>query len=66
MYGKKKMFLVALGFYTLGVILNGFAPSCQWLLVSRGIQGLGMAIFPLAFSLVREEFPPEMVPQFRE
>ncbi|NJE04809.1 MFS transporter [Thermococcus sp. M36] len=63
MYGKKKMFLVALGFYTLGVILNGFAPSFQWLLVSRGIQGLGMAIFPLAFSLVREEFPPEMVPQ---
>ncbi|WP_461865148.1 MFS transporter [Thermococcus sp.] len=63
MYGKKKMFLVALGFYTLGVILNGFAQSYQWLLVSRGIQGLGMAIFPLAFSLVREEFPPEMVPQ---
>ena len=63
MYGKKRMFLVALGFYTLGVILNGFAPSFHWLLVSRGIQGLGMAIFPLAFSLVREEFPPEMVPQ---
>ena len=63
MYGKKKMFLVALGFYTLGVILNGFAPSFQWLLVTRAIQGFGMAIFPLAFSLVREEFPPEMVPQ---
>ncbi len=63
MYGKKKMFLVALGFYTLGVILNGFAPSFQWLLVTRAVQGFGMAIFPLAFSLVREEFPPEMVPQ---
>ncbi len=63
MYGKKKMFLVALGFYTLGVVLNGFAPSFQWLLVTRAIQGFGMAIFPLAFSLVREEFPPEMVPQ---
>jgi MFS family permease len=63
MYGKKKMFLVALGFYTLGVILNGFAPSFRWLLFSRAIQGFGMAIFPLAFSLVREEFPPEMVPQ---
>lgn len=63
MYGKKKMFLIALGFYTLGVILNGFAPSFQWLLVTRAIQGFGMAIFPLAFSLVREEFPPSMVPQ---
>jgi len=63
MYGKKKMFLIALTFYTLGVILNGFAPSFHWLLVTRGIQGFGMAIFPLAFALVREEFPPEMVPQ---
>jgi len=63
MYGKKRMFLVALGFYTLGVILNGFAQSFQWLLVTRAIQGFGMAIFPLAFALVREEFPPEMVPQ---
>ncbi|MDV3104456.1 MFS transporter [Thermococcus waiotapuensis] len=63
MYGKKKMFLIALGFYTTGVILNGFAPSFQWLLVTRAVQGFGMAIFPLAFSLVREEFPPKMVPQ---
>ncbi|WP_297068313.1 MFS transporter [Thermococcus sp.] len=63
MYGKKKMFLLALSFYTIGVVLNGFAPDYHWLLVSRGVQGLGMAIFPLAFSLVREEFPPSMVPQ---
>ncbi|WP_232462928.1 MFS transporter [Thermococcus sp. P6] len=63
MYGKKKMFLIALSFYTLGVILNGFAPSFKWLLITRAIQGFGMAIFPLAFSLVREEFPTDMVPQ---
>ncbi len=63
MYGKKKMFITALSFYTAGVILNGFAPSYEWLLFSRGMQGIGMAIFPLGFSLVREEFPPEMVPE---
>ncbi|WP_456368620.1 MFS transporter [Thermococcus sp.] len=63
MYGKKRMFLIALTFYTVGVVLNGFAPSFRWLLVTRAIQGFGMAIFPLAFALVREEFPPEMVPQ---
>jgi len=62
-YGKKRMFLLALGFYTIGVILNGFTPSFKWLLFTRAIQGFGMAIFPLAFSLVREEFPPEMIPQ---
>ena len=63
MFGKRRMFLVALLFYTIGVSVNGFAPSYQWLLFSRALQGIGMAIFPLGFSLVREEFPPKMVPE---
>ncbi len=63
MFGKKKMFLIALIFYTLGVTLNGFAQTYRWLLFFRALQGIGMAIFPLGFSLVREEFPPKMVPQ---
>jgi len=63
MWGKRKMFLFSMIFYALGVTMNGFAPTFQWLLFSRGLQGIGMAIFPLGFSLVREEFPPEMVPQ---
>ncbi len=63
MFGKRRMFLIALLFYTAGVSLNGFAPTYRWLLFSRGLQGVGMAIFPLGFSLVREEFPPRMVPQ---
>ena len=63
MFGKKKMFLIALVFYTTGVTLNGFAPTYQWLLFFRALQGIGMAIFPLGFSLVREEFPPKLVPQ---
>ena len=63
MYGKRKMFLISLIFYAVGVTLNGFSPTFEWLLFSRGLQGIGMAIFPLGFSLVREEFPPEMVPQ---
>ena len=63
MYGKRRMFLIALIFYAIGVTLNGFAPSFKFLLFSRGLQGIGMAIFPLGFSLVREEFPPKMVPQ---
>ncbi|NPA75747.1 MAG: MFS transporter [Euryarchaeota archaeon] len=63
MFGKRRMFLIALTFYTAGVTMNGFAPTYQWLLFSRGLQGVGMSIFPLGFSLVREEFPPEMVPE---
>lgn len=57
-YGKKKLFLVALGICTLGVTFTGFAPSFRVLLLARALQGLGIAIFPLGFTIVREEFPP--------
>jgi len=48
--------------YTVGVIGNGFAWSLASLLLFRAIQGIGLAIFPLAFAIIRDEFPPERVP----
>ncbi len=62
-YGKKKLFLLALLFYTVGAALAGFAPTFSMLLLARALQGIGMAVFPLGFTIVREEFPPRMVPQ---
>ncbi len=62
-YGKRKLFLIALTIYTTGVVFTGFAPTFPLLLTARALQGLGMAIFPLGFTIVREEFPPRMVPQ---
>ena len=61
-YGKKKFLLVALIFYTIGVTGNGFAWSLPSLLVFRAIQGVGLGTFPLAFAIIRDEFPPERVP----
>jgi len=63
MYGKRRLFLIALTVYAVGVTFTGFAPSFPLLLLARGLQGIGMAIFPLGFTIVREEFPPRMVPQ---
>ncbi|MCE4626527.1 MAG: MFS transporter [Desulfurococcales archaeon] len=63
LYGKKKLFLIALTIYTIGVTFTGFAPSFKTLLLARALQGLGIAIFPLGFTIVREEFPPKLVPQ---
>jgi MFS family permease len=60
-YGKKRLLLVALIFYTVAVIGNGFAWSIGSLLVFRAIQGVGLAMFPLAFALIRDEFPKEKV-----
>jgi EmrB/QacA subfamily drug resistance transporter len=60
-YGKKRMFLIALVFYTAGVGLAGFSPSIYFLLVARAIQGIGFAIVPLALAIIAETFPKERI-----
>ena len=60
-YGKKRMFLVALVFYTAGVGLAGFSPSIEFLILSRAIQGIGFAIVPLALAIIAETFPKERI-----
>ncbi|HMD79444.1 MAG TPA: MFS transporter, partial [Nitrososphaerales archaeon] len=60
-YGKKKMFLIALTFYTAGVGLAGFSPSIYFLIAARAIQGIGFAIVPLALAIIAETFPRERI-----
>jgi len=60
-YGKKRMFLVALVFYTAGVGLAGFAPSIYFLILARAVQGIGFAIVPLALAIIAETFPRERI-----
>src|SRR5437899_445029 len=58
-YGKKKVLLTLLVIYIAGIIAGGFANSISFLLVSRVIQGVGLAAVPAAFSLLRDTFPPQ-------
>ena len=37
----------------------GFATNIYFLLFARAIQGIGMAMFPIAFSIIRDKFPRE-------
>ncbi|MGZ4904435.1 MAG: MFS transporter [Halobacteriota archaeon] len=60
-YGKKKLLVICMSLYTVGVIANGFAWNIQSLLAFRALQGLGMGMFPLAYGLIRDEFPAEKV-----
>ncbi len=57
--GKKRVLIYVLVIYCVMVALTSFATSFTVLLISRTVQGIGLGIFPLAFSLVREEFPRE-------
>ena len=64
-YGKKKMLTIAMFIYSIAVTVTGFSrdisDSFYVLLAARAFQGLGMSMFPLAFSLIRDEFPVERI-----
>ncbi len=62
-FGKKRVLTAVLAFYAVAVSVTGFSPTFEFMVAARAIQGVGLTIFPLAMSLVREEFPKEMVPR---
>ncbi len=59
LYGKKKLIIVALVFYTVGVSIAGFSPNIYFLIFARAIQGIGLAVIPLALALLTDIFPKE-------
>ena len=58
-YGSKKVLLTLLVLYVAGVIAGGFSENISFLLGTRVIQGVGLAAVPVAFSILRDSFPPE-------
>jgi EmrB/QacA subfamily drug resistance transporter len=62
MIGKERTLLVALGAIALGCLVAALAPNIGVLIVARVIQGLGGAVFPVSFGIIRDEFPAARVP----
>jgi EmrB/QacA subfamily drug resistance transporter len=60
-FGKKRVLVVALAGLALGSLLAAFVTTLALMIVARVIQGLGGAIFPLAFGIIRDEFPPRRI-----
>jgi len=58
-HGKVKLMLISLAVFLVGSILAIFAWNVGSLIVFRAIQGVGGAVFPLSFAIIRDEFPPE-------
>ena len=56
-YGKKRILIIIMIFYTVGVSVAGFSTNIDFMLVARGFQGVGLSMFPIAFSIVRAQFP---------
>src|SRR6187200_1076737 len=60
-YGRKKILLIIMVIYAVGVSLSGFAANIYFMLIARAIQGIGMSMFPIAFGIVRDQFPREKI-----
>lgn len=59
MYGKKRIIVILISIYTVGLIISPFSTDYFTLLISRILQGIGISVFPVTFGLVRERFPRE-------
>ena len=57
MVGKERMLVVSLAALALGCLLAAVAPTIGVLIVARVVQGIGGAVFPLSFGIIRDEFP---------
>jgi len=60
-HGKKRILVVSLTVFGLASLGAAFAWNLPSLVAFRFAQGIGAAVFPLAFAIIRDEFPPERV-----
>ena len=62
MYGKERLLMLVLLMLAFGTLISAIASSLWLMILGRVIQGAGGGIFPLAFSIIRDEFPNQRVP----
>ncbi len=61
MFGKRRVLILVLAALSLGTLVSALATSIEVMVAGRVIQGLGGAMFPLAYGIIRDEFPKERV-----
>jgi EmrB/QacA subfamily drug resistance transporter len=59
MIGKERVFVATLGALAAGSLLAALAADVQVMIIARVIQGVGGGVLPLAFGIIRDEFPRE-------
>jgi MFS family permease len=58
-YGRKKMVVIILIVYIIGISAGGLSTNISFLLTARVIQGIGVSMFPIAFGIIRDQLPKE-------
>jgi MFS family permease len=60
-HGRKKILLIIMVIYAIGVSIAGFASDTYLMIFARTIQGIGISMFPIAFGMIRDQFPREKI-----
>src|SRR3954469_22369319 len=56
-FGRRRLFVIGVGLFTLASLLCGLATSATFLHLSRGLQGIGgAAMFATSLALIAQEF----------
>jgi EmrB/QacA subfamily drug resistance transporter len=64
LFGRRRMFLIGAIGFTAASTACGLAPSTEWLVAARLIQGLfGAMMIPQGLGIIREVFSPEELPK---
>lgn len=61
MYGKERVLVWTLLVLAVGTLIAAVSQSLSMLIFARVVQGVAGGIFPLAFSIARDEFPADRV-----
>jgi MFS family permease len=61
MFGRRRILLAALAALSLGILIAALTSSLAVMLAARALQGVGGAIFPLSFGILRDELEPAKV-----
>lgn len=57
MYGRRPLLIIGVTIFTVGSLLSGMAPSIEWLIAWRALQGIGGGIITAnAFTIVGDLF----------
>ena len=59
-FGRKRLLIICISFFTFASILCGAAPTLSLLVIARILQGIGGgAMVPIAQAILLESFPPQ-------
>lgn len=59
-FGRRLVFLIGVAVFALASIACGLAPTVEWLIAGRAVQGIGAALLtPGALAVIGATFPPD-------